>query len=379
MTCGKTQQELDDFMTGRLVPAERSEIERHLLACPDCRSYADWYRDLAVQVAALPDSIEPSRDFWPDISSRLSGREDRAAHIVRLPARREAAVHPRRVSWNAWYRRPAAITAALLVLIAVSTLLTFNVRQQPGQQPAWTVTGLSGAPMIGLRRASEGGPLQVGEWLETDAASRAEIEVGDIGQVELRPNSRLRLLQSRANEQRMALDKGSMRALILAPPRLFFVETPSALAVDLGCAYELTVDPQGNGHLAVTAGWVSLEFHGRESLVPAGASCVSRRGLGPGTPYFEDSTSDFQKALAAVDLHRSPDASLGVLLSESRVRDTLSLWHLLPRLSPERREVVWTRLNELLPAPPGVTRQGVLDLNQTMLDRWKDDLEQFWF
>jgi len=54
MTCGKTQQELDDFMTGRLVPAERSEIERHLLACPDCRSYADWYRDLAVQVAALP-------------------------------------------------------------------------------------------------------------------------------------------------------------------------------------------------------------------------------------------------------------------------------------------------------------------------------------
>jgi hypothetical protein len=233
--------------------------------------------------------------------------------------------------------------------------------------------------MIGLRRASEGGPLHVGEWLETDATSRAEIEVGEIGQVELRPNSRLRVLHSGANEHRMALDKGSMSALILAPPRLFLVETPSALAVDLGCAYELTVDAQGNGHLAVTAGWVALEFQGKQSLVPAGASCVSRRGLGPGTPYFLDSTTDFQKALTEVDLGHSLDTSLGQLLGKARARDTLSLWHLLSRLPRDRRDLVWKRLNELLPPPPGVTREGILDLNQAMLDRWKDDLEQFWF
>ena len=43
--------------------------------------------------------------------------------------------------------------------------------------------------------------------------------------------------------------------------------------VDLGCAYHVQVDEQGTGQLTVTDGWTSLEWHGRESLVPAGASC----------------------------------------------------------------------------------------------------------
>ncbi|RPJ60007.1 MAG: hypothetical protein EHM23_11965 [Acidobacteria bacterium] len=380
MTCGKIQQELDDFVTGRLVPAEKSEVERHLLTCRECRSYAVWIGDLDLKAAALPDTIEPSRDLWPDILSRISARPDRSAHIIRLPGRSDTPALPAPKSAGSARRgsRPLPIAAAFFVLIALSSLLTLNV-QQPNEQTAWTVTGLAGTPMIGVRPASEGGSLPVGEWLETDGASRAEIEVANIGQVELRPNSRLRVLRSGANEHRMALDKGSMSALILAPPRLFFVETPSALAVDLGCAYELTVDSKGNGHLAVTAGWVALEYEGRQSLVPAGASCVSRPGSGPGTPYFTDASADFQTALNEIDLGFSLDAALGELLRKSRVRDTLSLWHLLPRLSAERRELVWERLNELLPAPEGVTREGILGLNQPMLDRWKDDLEQFWF
>lgn len=381
MTCGKTQERLDDFLTGCLQPGERSEVEQHLLACADCRSYALWSRDLAAQASALPESVEPSRDLWPEISTRILEHEARPAHVIHLPAR-GVVVSPgngKRVRSRKWLPRSVSIAAALLVLIAFSSLVTLRMRQPGAEQSGWTVTGLAGAPMIGLRPASPGGSLRVGESLVTDATSRVEIEIGNIGQVELRPNSLLRVLRSGANEHRMALDKGSISALILAPPRLFLVETPSALAVDLGCAYDLTVDGEGNGHLAVTTGWVSLEFQGRQSLVPAGASCVSRRGLGPGTPYFLDSSPEFQEALTAVDSGRSLDNSLSELLAESRVRDTLSLWHLLPRLSRERRDRVRTRLNELLPAPQGVTREGVLALNQEMLDRWKDDLEQFWF
>jgi len=381
MSCQKRQEQLDDLLTGRLAAAERLEIERHLLACTECRSYAAWSRELVGLAAELPDTIEPSRDLWPDILSRISDRKPRSAHVIRLPLR-SGVTNPTQTkpAPKQAPSRPFAIAAALFVLIALSSLLTYNLnQQQTTTEAAWTVTGLAGAPRVGFEVASEGRPLRVGEWLETDAGSRAEIEVADIGQVELRPNSRLRVLQSGANEHRMALDKGSMSALILAPPRLFLVETPSALAVDLGCAYELTVDGQGNGHLAVSSGWVALEFQGMQSLVPAGASCVSRRGLGPGTPFFLDSTPEFQNALNAVDLGRSLDASLGNLLAASRVRDTLSLWHLLPRLPRAQRELVWNRLNQLLPAPPNVTRDAVLNLDQPTLERWKEDLESFWF
>jgi len=60
------------------------------------------------------------------------------------------------------------------------------------------------------------------------------------------------------------------------------------------------------------------------------------------------------------------------------VRDTLTLWHLLARVEGAERALVYGRMAELAPPPAGVTREGVLALNQQMLDSWKDNLETSW-
>ena len=57
----------------------------------------------------------------------------------------------------------------------------------------------------------------------------------------------------------MSLSKGAIHARIWAPPKQFFVNTPSATAVDLGCEYTLQVDEDGGGLIRVTLGWVSFE------------------------------------------------------------------------------------------------------------------------
>ena len=80
----------------------------------------------------------------------------------------------------------------------------------------------------------------------------------------------------------MALDRGEIRARIWAPPRLFFVNTPSATAIDLGCAYTLQVDDRGWGKVRVETGWVAFEHKGRESFIPKDAMCATRPGVGPG-------------------------------------------------------------------------------------------------
>ncbi len=214
--------------------------------------------------------------------------------------------------------------------------------------------------------------------METDSQSTAHIDIASIGHVEVRPNSRVRLVESRESEQRMALERGRIKALILAPPRLFFVETPSALAVDLGCAYELSVDEQGNGKLEVTSGWVSLEYRGLESLVPAGAVCTSRPGRGPGTPHFPDAAAGFQAALARIDSGSGGREALAAVLEGARLRDTLSLWHLFARVEPAARPILYDGLSALVPAPDGVTKEGVSRLDPTMLALWKDELQMNW-
>src|SRR6185369_1994785 len=111
------------------------------------------------------------------------------------------------------------------------------------------------------------------------------------------------------------------------------------------------------------------------------AACETRPGIGPGTPYFEDAAAAFREALKKVDFDQDAaarSAALTALLDQARVRDTLTLWHLLARVEGEDRVHVYEKMAALVPPPPGVTREGVLRLDQQMLDTWKNTLESTW-
>jgi hypothetical protein len=187
------------------------------------------------------------------------------------------------------------------------------------------------------------------------------------------------LVEAKADEHRLALARGKMQAFIWAPPGTFYVDTPSAVAVDLGCAYTLEVDEDGQGVLNVIAGWVAFEWKGRESFVPAMAMCVTRPGYGPGTPYFNDAPEDFQNALAIFDVAESgSDArsnALQTALAKSRRRDALTLWHLLARADGDDRMRVYNRLAELVPPPPQATPDAVMRVDRAALDLWWEKLE----
>src|SRR5262249_27316845 len=159
----------------------------------------------------------------------------------------------------------------------------------------------------------------------TDDSSRALLSVGDIGEVDVKPGTRLRLLQARVTDHQLALDRGSIYAQVDAPPRLFFVETPAGTAVDLGCAYELEVASVGNGVLRVTAGYVEFSWSGRRSIVPLGAVAETRRGQGPGTPFVNDAPGALRQALLQFDFADGGDAAARAVLAAARAEDALSL------------------------------------------------------
>jgi ferric-dicitrate binding protein FerR (iron transport regulator) len=363
-------EELSAYCNGELAPAESRRVAEHLIGCTHCRASLERIK-LGVNLAEhIPQFVAPD-SLWREIEAQLDAQS--------LEVENVSIKHPLTSARRRWQPMFAAVAAGLILAFGIGALWIYTRESRP----FWDVARLDGSPTIGSSRMNAKGQLEVGEWLETDGASRAQIEVGNIGQVEVDPNTRVRLVATKPTEHRLELARGKMSARISAPPRLFFVNTPSGVAADLGCAYTLEVDDRGASLLQVTSGWVALQLRDIESIVPAGASCATRPGIGPGTPYFGDSSESFKSALTTLDFDsaltdetRAP--VLKQLIAESRPRDTLTLWHLLYRLHGAQREQVFERMALLSPPPKEVTRDGCLQLDEKMLHLWKGYLENSW-
>lgn len=360
-------KDLSAYCHGELPAKQSREIAEHLIGCPQCRGEFEEIK-LGAQLASHLPTLEAPASLWNDLEVLIEKQDDR----------KSAYIEPAKSRFGTWQTRFAAVAAILVLAIGFAAFWVY--RQE--SRASWEVARLDGAPRIGSTRIDDKSRLAVGQWLETDSVSRAKINVSSIGNVEIDPNTRVRLVETRATEHRLELARGRLSARIWAPPRLFFVDTPSAVAADLGCAYTLEVDDTGASLLRVTSGWVALQLKDIESIVPAGAACATRPGIGPGTPYFEDASEGFRSALAQLDFQfekaTEGAGTLETLLRESRPRDTLTLWHLLYRVDGAERVLVYERMAALIPPPAGVTREGVLQLDENMLHLWKGQMENTW-
>lgn len=209
--------------------------------------------------------------------------------------------------------------------------------------------------------------VKTGQTIDTGDHSVARLESDFVGEVRVDPSSRLHIVQATQNQQRLALERGTIHAYIWAPPRQFVVDTPSARTIDLGCQYTLRVARDGTGLLNVEMGWVAFQWKNLESFIPAGAACKTWPGRGPGTPHFTDVSAEFEAALTRFDQDRD-SRSLETVLANARPRDGLTLWHLLSRTQGAERGEVFARLSKLVALPSSITAEKILNSDPAAFD-----------
>ena len=401
--------QLGAFIDRELPKEQQHEIGAHLMQCGDCRREHDRIK-LGAQLAERMERSDAPQSLWNEIEDRLDGR--RAPQMALMGSTPHFGFR----NWAGY-----AVAAVLVTALVSAAYFTLFTPVGDGQQQAaltsvqetneetiaaiddnpiiaeavtvtpdtvvnsdatasvatWEFEAIAGKPAVGA--ASGEDRLAVGDFLETDAASRARIAVADIGNVEIAPNSRVKLVGTATNEHRLSLERGALHARIVAPPRLFIVDTPSAVAVDLGCEYTLEVDKAGNSFLHVTSGFVALERDGRESIVPAGAMCMTKKGKGLGTPFSAETSKEFRAALERFDFSSGGSRAVQAMLETREFYDMITLWHLLPRVTTADREKVYDALAAYVAPPADVTREGILKLNKKMLESWRAEVESAWF
>jgi hypothetical protein len=242
---------------------------------------------------------------------------------------------------------------------------------------AWKAVALGGQVRVETQTVSGGVALHT-TVVETRSEGRASLNIGKVGVAQLYPNSRITADRSAASEHRMRLSYGSLVARIGAPPRRVVIQTASTEVIDLGCVFALSADSLGNGVLAVQEGSVELHRQGVRVAVPAGYAASFYATHAPGLPVPIGASKRLRSIVRSLDVDGITADRVRELLAASDSSAAITLWYLLPRLVPESRSAVITRLMQYAPLPASVSQEQVLANNTDAIQRWQRVLERRW-
>ncbi|NND70446.1 MAG: hypothetical protein HKN43_02600 [Rhodothermales bacterium] len=345
---------LNDYFDDELSSETRRSFDDHIATCERCSSLIQQMDELTALVGRLPESISPSADLWSKIESRITP-DNQSNHSPRILSFKPVI--------------GLAIAAALAVSFVIYILIS------PTQQ-SWEVMPVAGEPTIDNVTLSGQSSLAKGQTITTNETSRAAVSVGNIGTVDILPETTIQVVSATTSDHRFRMSAGTIHASITAPPRLFFVETPAALAIDLGCEYTLRVDSLGWSHLDVSLGYVELEHPGRSSIVPEGYRAIAVPGVGPTVAVDTDASDRYMSFVVEYTLFKNMNA-LDSLLTASTSVDAVTLWLILEKHSSDLADSrqIYQRIVELVGQPDGVSfDETVINRNALNISEWQDHL-----
>jgi hypothetical protein len=375
MNCNEVKYYLNDYLRGILLDEIRGEIHKHLNECMNCakaldeiivlRSKTEQVRSTVkteqrIKESPLTNSHEnaPSKKISSRVYSSLTEVDDETARIKNkvLLARNDVENNKLLV---------IAGIVSTLALGVIFALLTFDY--SPTQ--FWQVQKISGYPVIESQIITDQGILKIGERLVTDSESRARLKIGTFGEIDIEPQSEIKIIETKSSEYQLVLSKGKISVRTWAAPKLFSIETPSASVKDFGSIYYLSVDEKSITKLQVKTGWVLIEANNIKSLSGAASICYADKMIGCGAPFSIDASDAFQNALHKLNFENGGEVELEKVLSESRKEDLISLFHLLTRSQQMDRERIYNRITQLFVIPQSITRKGIIIGDQEMLGR----------
>jgi len=102
------------------------------------------------------------------------------------------------------------------------------------------------------------------------------------------------------------------------------------------------------------------------------------KGKGLGTPFSSVVSPEFERALRSFDFSGGGSRAVKEMVDRAEYYDIITLWHLLSRVTRNDRPAVYEALAKFVAPPAGVTREGVLSLDNGMLEHWRTSVENAW-
>lgn len=394
MTHEEVKTVLNDYFDENLSVEVDIDTQNHISECSECSQYLYTLQDLMKKVEKLPRSLKPQSDYWQDIfhvistikseniklqeeielkEAELQIKDEKSDERLKEQKKTEAEKllnwERKKVEFFEKFKKPQfrnALIGVLAVIILFVVYITFL-----SKGASWDFNKFR----IGSTTSETLGELSENDIIETDAISRIEIQVPDVGTITLEPNSKIQRLPA----NKIQLLSGMLSANKKGANKLLTLVVPEAEIKDyfLGGQFTLAVNEDNITTVNVNDGWTTIVKNDLETLLLPNHTCRIIPDSGIGLPYLNTSASAFVEAVNNYCFtNPNNEEALISVLTKAELNNSVTLWNLMKRVTRKQRDMVIYTLFGLLGDPPiGVTDEGLRTLNAEMLQKLIEEIE----
>ncbi len=382
--CDETERLIDDYLEGNISPKDKEIMDSHVDSCEDCKGYLEATSKLKLQLGSLSTNYEylsssEKDELWKGVESKVDFEKRQTEELNKNfedPAYRKYGLLYK-------YRYYASAFAALIVI----GMIFFAVKNFKFESPVltkqdsyglpsyWKVTSLSGTPFISEEAMAKLDSIRDGEYIITNDSSRAELFITDIGKVLVEPNTKLMIVKGKDGRNKLSVIYGTIDADMKKVQEPVHVELPSAIAMDDGGSYKVTVDGSGDGLFYVKSGQVEVVSGNKQSVVPAGSLVMTKKDKGVGTPFSNLSSSVFKKALYNFDFGNCDVSCVTTILNSANKNDAVSLVNMITQVEEQYKDRVYAKVASFVPPPHPVHRDSIPFIDEKEIEDWVTKIE----
>jgi len=379
--CNDIELLIDEYLEGMIALKDKEIMDVHVSACAKCLAYLSETEILTKNLSSLPVetlnlSIQKKNELWEKVNTGIDS-EIKPVREIKITSNENQSVF----SKHKYIFSGIAAAIAIAFLVFAVKKIDFKDVQLAQQQNTfglptyWKVSSIQGNPLIGDVAMNNIDSIREGQFIRTNDSSRAQLIIANMGNVIIEPNSKIIFIKGVDGNNRISVEYGTIESNMRSNPKTFFVEMPSAIAMDMGGDYKLTIDSTGDGLVYVKSGKVEVQSNNREAIVPAGNLVMTKRDLGVGTPFNENSSPRFKNALMNLDFGKCGGACVNTLLKNAKVSDAITLVSLISRVESQYKDEVYTKVANFVSPPSRIHSDSLPFFDIEKMNKWIDKIQ----
>jgi hypothetical protein len=393
MICENIHDIANKFLDKTITQPELAELEAHLEYCRNCKRTFGAYKKLSFEINNIDSTTSPPAAIFEQLVINLQSTKESGTGV---PVEKSNESGKRITNQDVekgkkkdkiksdeflftskpeifWKRHKMAIWLALIILlICAAGILYFTYFYNKSTSP-WQIIGYSGTYQL----SDQKNPLNnfyLNQKITTSENGSVVIAIPKLGKLSLEPRTEIQLLNDKENSSRVYLYKGKVTVTTFVQNRQFSVETLNAAFTENLTDFSVEQLSSGITHVKINSGLLTINLANEVFKLPGKYRCDILTKNSYNIPVHLDASIGFINGIKDFEIGNISIEIISRILDAASDKDIFSLWHLIKKANRIYRPLIFDRLNSLSPAPEKVKKDGVIQLDDEMMNTWLEKM-----